>query len=50
MCSHSAGTPDGRWKNSDLSTLGSLSTDDFDVVDPAGIIVSPDSMAAKPPG
>lgn len=43
------GTPDGRWDNGDLGTLSSLSTADFDVVDPTSIIVSPDSLAAKPP-
>jgi hypothetical protein len=42
------GTPDARWDDADLQTLRTLTTDDFEVVDPAGVMVSPDSMAARP--
>ena len=42
------GTPDARWDDADLRTLGTLSTDDFEVVDSSGVMVSPTSMAARP--
>lgn len=42
------GTPDARWDDSDLDTLGQLTTDDFEVVDAAGVMVDVDSMAARP--
>lgn len=43
------GTPDGRWDRADLRTLRSLTTSDFEAVDASGVMVSPDSMAARPP-
>ena len=42
------GTPDGRWDNADLATLSTLSTDDFEVVDPDSLMVRSDSLEAKP--
>ena len=44
------GTPDGRWDDADLGTLGTLTADDFDVVDPSSIMVAPDSMGVRPAG
>jgi hypothetical protein len=44
------GTPDGRWDRTDLRTIGQLTADDFEVVDQRGIMVAPDSMAARPAG
>jgi hypothetical protein len=44
------GTPDGRWDDDDLATLSTLTTDDFEFVDPSGIIVAADSLAVRPPG
>jgi hypothetical protein len=44
------GTADGRWDRADLATIGRFSPQDFEVVDQAGIMVSPDSMAARPAG
>ena len=43
------GTVDARWDNADLATLNELSTDDFEFLDVSSIIVSEDSMAARPP-
>jgi hypothetical protein len=43
------GTPDGRFDRSDLATLGTFGPDDFEVVDASGVMVAPDSMAAKAP-
>ncbi len=43
------GTPDSRWDNADLDTLRQLSGADFEVVDPTGIQISPDSLAVLPP-
>lgn len=43
------GTADRRWDDQDLLTLGSLSIDDFDVVDASSVMVAPDSMAAHQP-
>jgi hypothetical protein len=43
------GTPDGRWDDDDLATLRTLTGADFEVVDPSGIVVSPDSLAVRPP-
>ena len=44
------GTPDGRWDRADLRTLERFLPTDFEVVDPSGVMVAPDSMAAVPPG
>ncbi len=44
------GTPDARWDDADLKTLGTLTGADFEVVDPAGVIVSPGSLAVRSPG
>jgi hypothetical protein len=44
------GTPDGRWDRADLGSLGRFTAADFEVVDPSGVMVAPDSMAALPPG
>ena len=44
------GTPDARWDRADLRTLRSLTVADFEVVDPSGIVVDPDSMEVRPPG
>jgi hypothetical protein len=43
------GTPDGRFDRGDLSTLGSIGPTDFEVVDASGVMVAPDSMAARQP-
>lgn len=43
------GTPDARWDDADLATLDQLSTDDFEVVDAAELMVSEDSMEARAP-
>ena len=43
------GTPDGRWDNADLDTLRQISGADFEVVDPTGIQIAPDSLAVRPP-
>lgn len=44
------GTADGRWDRNDLRTLGRFTPADFEVIDQAGLMVSPDSMAARQPG
>jgi hypothetical protein len=44
-----AGTPDARWDNDDLATLGTLNTDDLEVIDSAALMVDTDSMAARQP-
>ena len=44
------GTVDHRWDEADLGTLSSLTADDFEVLDATGVMVSTDSMAARPPG
>ncbi len=43
------GTPDARWDRADLDTLRALDVTDLEVVDVRGIVVSPDSMEARPP-
>ncbi len=43
------GTVDARWDAEDLRSLSQLTADDFEVVDPSAIMVSPDSMAVRPP-
>ena len=43
------GTADGRWDRVDLRTIGQLDAKDFEVVDQSGLMVAPDSMAARPP-
>lgn len=43
------GTVDARWDDDDLATLGKLTSDDFQVIDPATVIVSQDSLAIKQP-
>jgi hypothetical protein len=43
------GTADGRWDRTDLATIGQLDAQDFEIVDHGGIMVAPDSMAARPP-
>jgi hypothetical protein len=44
------GTPDARWDDVDLRSLRQLTTDDFEFVDTTAVMVSPDSLAANPPG
>jgi hypothetical protein len=44
------GTPDARWDRQDLATLRALTAADLEVVDVRGVVVSPDSMEARPPG
>ena len=44
------GTPDARWDRQDLDTLRALTAADLEVVDVRGVVVSPDSMEARPPG
>ncbi|MEZ5237588.1 MAG: hypothetical protein R2716_01025 [Microthrixaceae bacterium] len=44
------GTPDARWDDDDLATLRTLTTDDLEVVDASGIMVSETSMEATAPG
>jgi hypothetical protein len=41
------GTPDARWDERDLDTLGQITTDDFEVVDASAVMVDVDSMAAR---
>lgn len=41
------GTPDARWDDADLDTLGQLTTDDFEVVDPTPIVADPRSLAVE---
>jgi hypothetical protein len=43
------GTVDGRWNDTDLATLGQLTANDFEVVDPSSVMVSKDSLAIKQP-
>lgn len=43
-----AGTVDRRWDNAQLAELEQLTSDDFEVVDASGLMVSPDSMEARP--
>ncbi len=43
------GTVDARWDAQDLRSLSQLTADDFEVVDPSSVMVSPDSMAVRPP-
>jgi hypothetical protein len=43
------GTPDARWDDADLATLQQIHTDDFEVVDAAGLMVSAESMEARSP-
>jgi hypothetical protein len=43
-----SGTPDDRWNNDALHALGALKGSDFEAVDTAGLMVSPDSGAARP--
>ena len=45
-----SGAPDERWNNSDLRTLRRLRGSDFEAVDTAPMIVSPNSAAACQPG
>ena len=42
------GTPDLRWDDSDLATLRTLSSDDFEVVDASRRMVSSNSMEMTP--
>ena len=44
-----SGTPDRRWDDGDLVTLTTLHAGDFEVVDPSSVVVSPDSLAVRPP-
>ncbi len=44
------GTPDARWDDEDLATLGTLSAADFEVVDPSGIRVSEGELSVLPSG
>jgi hypothetical protein len=41
------GTPDARWDDSDLATLGKITIDDFEVVDSSVLMVASDSMEAR---
>jgi hypothetical protein len=40
------GTPDNRWDDDDLATLGTLSSDDLEVIDASAVMVDPESMEA----
>lgn len=40
------GMPDRRWDDKDLATLGTLDSDDFEVVDTSSLMVDPASMEA----
>ena len=42
-------TPDARWDRADLRTLRTFTGADFEVVDPAGIVVDAGSMEVRPP-
>jgi len=42
------GTVDGRWDDQDLASLSQLTTEDFEVIDPASVMVSLDSLAIRP--
>ena len=42
------GTVDRRWDDDQLLELGRLTAEDFEVVDASGIMVSADSMEARP--
>ena len=43
-----AGTVDRRWDDDQLLELSHLTAEDFEVVDTSGILVSADSMEARP--
>jgi hypothetical protein len=43
-----SGTQDSRWNNDDLNALKAFTGADFEVVDESGLMISPDSGAAKP--
>lgn len=42
-----SGAPDSRWNNDDLHNLGAIHGSDFEVVDVAGLMVTPDSGQAQ---
>jgi len=42
-----SGTPDNRWNNDDLHTLGNIPGSDFEVVDESSLQLSPDSGQAR---
>lgn len=42
------GTPDARWDDEDLATLGLLGSEDLEVVEASGLMVDPESMQAAP--
>jgi hypothetical protein len=42
-----SGAPDDRWSNDALHALGGLTGNDFEAVDTAGLMVSPDSAACR---
>ena len=42
-----SGAPDDRWNNDALHALGALTGNDFEAVDTAGLMVSPDSAAYR---
>ena len=44
------GTVDRRWDDDQLRALNRITAHDFDVVDGSGVMVSPDSMEARPAG
>ncbi|MGB3409565.1 MAG: hypothetical protein WBA45_00100 [Microthrixaceae bacterium] len=44
------GTADRRWDPADLHSLQTLTTDDFEAVDASSLMVSTDSMEARPSG
>lgn len=44
-----SGTPDARWDDDDLATLGSLTTDDFEILDTASLMVREGSMEIRQP-
>jgi hypothetical protein len=41
------GEPDLRWDDDDIDTLGELTMDDFEIVDAAPMMVSPDSYQLR---
>ncbi len=42
------GTPDARWDDRDLATLSTLDATDFEFVDTSSLVVSADTMEARP--
>ena len=45
-----SGVPDSRWNNDDLHALGSITGNDFDVVNPSSLPVDPNSAQSNSTG